>query len=189
MADDKPTLEPLLEWFEALIEGTIGQELETRALQGLIITKAEKGFIRTEFTIPSLAADVDGNWHGGAIATLMDIVGAIAIYSVLDHPAKSVDFSISYYSTAKIEKEVEINAKVLGNKGKLIQVMIEVRRKGMTSRSLPSASFEKQLRVSDFTFLTSMILIKLNRLFSHLMGLTNNGRKCRSKYALDIRKI
>ncbi|XP_017640820.1 uncharacterized protein LOC108482219 isoform X2 [Gossypium arboreum] len=142
MADDKPTLEPLLEWFEALIEGTIGQELETRALQGLIITKAEKGFIRTEFTIPSLAA-----------------------------------------------KEVEINAKVLGNKGKLIQVMIEVRRKGMTSRSLPSASFEKQLRVSDFTFLTSMILIKLNRLFSHLMGLTNNGRKCRSKYALDIRKI
>lgn len=56
MADDKPTLEPLLEWFEALIEGTIGQELETRALQGLSITKAEKGFIRTEFTVPSVAA-------------------------------------------------------------------------------------------------------------------------------------
>ncbi|KAH1048057.1 hypothetical protein J1N35_038841 [Gossypium stocksii] len=130
MADDKPTLEPLLEWFEALIEGTIGQELETRALQGLIITKAEKGFIRTEFTVPSLAADVDGNWHGGAIATLMDTVGAVAIYSVFNHFAKSVDFSISYYSSAKIEEEVEINAMVLGNKGKLKQVMIEVRRKG-----------------------------------------------------------
>lgn len=103
--------------------------------------------------------DVDGNWHGGAIATLMDTVGAVAIYSVFNHVMKSMDFSISYYSTAKIQvslryytnfffkreligtcsiniggdymqEEVEINAKVLGNKGKLIQVMIEVRKKG-----------------------------------------------------------
>lgn len=89
----------------------------------------------------------------------MDTVGAVAIYSVFNHVMKSMDFSISYYSTAKIQvslryytnfffkreligtcsiniggdymqEEVEINAKVLGNKGKLIQVMIEVRKKG-----------------------------------------------------------
>ncbi|KAK8664278.1 hypothetical protein V6N13_084076 [Hibiscus sabdariffa] len=128
--EDDDILKQLIGWFQDLIEGTIGQELETRALHGLRVTHARNGFLRSEFTVPSLAADVDGNWHGGAIASLMDAVGAIAVYSAFHHVVKSVDFSISHYSTAKIQDEVVVEAKVVGNHGTIVQVMMEARMKG-----------------------------------------------------------
>ncbi|XVF26781.1 hypothetical protein REPUB_Repub14bG0048100 [Reevesia pubescens] len=123
-------LQKSLTWLQDLVQGAIGQELEIRALEGLRITHAHKGFIRFNFIVPSPASDVDGNWHVGAIATLMDVVGAVAIYSVAHRVITSVDFSISYYATAKIQEHVEIDAKVIANKGRLTQVMVELRRKG-----------------------------------------------------------
>lgn len=38
----------------------------------------------------------------GALATLIDDVGAAAIFSLSGHIKASLDFSISFYSTAKI---------------------------------------------------------------------------------------
>ncbi|KAE8705134.1 putative Major facilitator superfamily protein [Hibiscus syriacus] len=128
--EDDDILKQLIGWFQDIVDGTIGQELETRSLQGLRITHARKGFLRSEFAVPSLAADVEGNWHGGAIAILMDAVGAVAVYSAFHHVVKSVDFSISHYSTAKIQDEVVVEAKVVGNHGKVVQVMMEARMKG-----------------------------------------------------------
>ncbi|KAE8696077.1 putative Major facilitator superfamily protein [Hibiscus syriacus] len=127
--EDDDILKQLIGWFQDLVDGTIGQELETRSLQGLRITHARKGYLRSEFAVPSLAADVNGNWHGGAIAILMDAVGAVAAYSAFHHVIKSVDFSISHYSTAKIQEEVVVEAKVVGNHDKLVQVMMEARMK------------------------------------------------------------
>ncbi|KAK6264092.1 hypothetical protein QUC31_012218 [Theobroma cacao] len=124
------SLEKSLAWLQDVVQGAIGQELETRALDGLRITHAQKGFIRCNFVVSNRASGVDGNWHVGAIATLMDVVGAVAVYSVAHRVITSVDFSISYYSTAKIHEQVEVDAKVMANKGRLTQVMVEVRRKG-----------------------------------------------------------
>ncbi|XVF74561.1 hypothetical protein PTKIN_Ptkin13bG0119600 [Pterospermum kingtungense] len=124
------SLQEVLTWLQHLVKGGIGQELETRSLEGLCITQARKGLIRCSLIVPSLASDVDGNWHVGAIATLMDVIGAVAVYSVLNRVITSVEFSISYYSTAKIQEHVEIEAKVVATKGRLTQVMVEVRRKG-----------------------------------------------------------
>ncbi|XWS18983.1 hypothetical protein CRYUN_Cryun32bG0091700 [Craigia yunnanensis] len=124
------SLQKSLTWLQDISQGTIGHGLETRALEGLCITQARKGFIRSNFIVPSLASDSEGNWHAGAIATLMDVVGAVAVYTVANRVITSVDFSISYYSTAKIKEHVEIDAKVMADKGRLIQVMVEVRRKG-----------------------------------------------------------
>ena len=46
--------------------------------------------------------DKDGNWRAGAIATLIDNVGSVAIASTTGWIKISVDFDISYFSTAKI---------------------------------------------------------------------------------------
>ncbi|KAI3897627.1 hypothetical protein MKW92_012644, partial [Papaver armeniacum] len=54
------------------------------------------------FIIPQSLSDKDGNWHVGAIATLIDIVGSTAILTAVGNINVSVDFNISYFATAKI---------------------------------------------------------------------------------------
>ncbi|KAE8665539.1 acyl-CoA synthetase family member 3 [Hibiscus syriacus] len=66
-----------------------------------------------------LHGDVDGNWHVGALASLLDLLGGVAIFSVANRIISSVDFNVSYYRTAKIQKHVEIESKVTANRGKL----------------------------------------------------------------------
>ncbi|XP_022715001.1 uncharacterized protein LOC111274545 isoform X1 [Durio zibethinus] len=124
------SLQKSLKWLGGLSNGIISHELEALTLEGLQILHGQKGFIRCNFVVPSRVSDADGNWHVGAMATLIDDVGAAAIYSVADHVKASLDFDISFHSTAKIQEEVEIEAKVIGQKGKLTQVVVDVRRKG-----------------------------------------------------------
>ncbi|KAK5824899.1 hypothetical protein GOBAR_AA02276 [Gossypium barbadense] len=50
------------------------------------------------------------------MATLIDDVGATAIYSVADHVKASLDFNISFHSTARTQEEVEIEAKVIAGR-------------------------------------------------------------------------
>ncbi|KAK1561128.1 hypothetical protein Q3G72_034779 [Acer saccharum] len=117
-------------WLQGLTLGTIGHELEALTHAGLQIVEAREGFIRCNFIVPSHLADEDGNWHVGAMATLIDSVGGAATHSFSGHVKTSVDFNISFCSTAEIQEEVEIEAKVVGNRGKLTSVQIEVRRRG-----------------------------------------------------------
>ncbi|XP_039005856.1 uncharacterized protein LOC120133318 [Hibiscus syriacus] len=120
------------EWMqEAATKGTARVELENRAAQGLIIDHLQKGFMRFTFVIPPSASDANGNWQAGAIATIMDIIASMAIFTETGTARGQVtmDYNISYYSSAKIQEEVEIDAKVIGSKGKLTSVAVEVRRK------------------------------------------------------------
>ncbi|KAF8388955.1 hypothetical protein HHK36_025639 [Tetracentron sinense] len=117
------------EWLADLAAGRLGQEIETLALRGIQILQAKRGLILCNFIIPERLSDKDGNWHVGAIATLIDAIGAAAIVSSVGLIKASVNFDISYYSTAKIHEEVEIKTKVLGHKEKLTSVMVEIRRK------------------------------------------------------------
>ncbi|KAK8292004.1 hypothetical protein V6Z11_D06G093300 [Gossypium hirsutum] len=80
-------------------------------------------------TLESPLIDPDGNWEVGAMSMLIDDVRAAAIYSVPDHVKASLDFNISFHSTAWIQEEVEIEAKVIAEKGKLSLVVVEIRRK------------------------------------------------------------
>ncbi|KAK9282564.1 hypothetical protein L1049_005485 [Liquidambar formosana] len=127
MEDDSP--QKAQKWLEDLATGSAGHEIETLSLGGMQVSHAHKGLIRCNFVIPKHLSDQDGNWHVGAIATLVDDVGAAAIYSTVGHIKASVSFNISYYSTPKIQEEVEIEAKVVGQKGKLASVVVEIRRK------------------------------------------------------------
>ncbi|ERM98643.1 hypothetical protein AMTRI_Chr05g57180 [Amborella trichopoda] len=105
-------------------------EFERFSLAGLRVSRAEPGRIICHLTVPKRLADEKGKWHAGAIAAMIDNVGAASIKSC-DLPIKvSVDYNISYISTAEIGEVMEIEGKVLGHKGKLSGVMVEVRRKG-----------------------------------------------------------
>ncbi|KAK2649173.1 hypothetical protein Ddye_016662 [Dipteronia dyeriana] len=55
--------------------------------------------------ICTIMYDEDGNWHVGAMATLINSVGGAATHSFGGHVKTSVDFDISFYSTAKIQDE------------------------------------------------------------------------------------
>ncbi|KAJ7963029.1 putative Acyl-CoA thioesterase [Quillaja saponaria] len=112
-----------------LSNGTAGQELEALCAKGLQVVQAHKGFILCRFIIHDRLSDEDGNWHAGAIAVLVDNLVGATTYSATGDFSVTVDYCISYYSKAKIHEEVEIEAKVVGMKGKLSSIVLEVRKK------------------------------------------------------------
>ncbi|KAG8483375.1 hypothetical protein CXB51_023164 [Gossypium anomalum] len=103
------SLKKSLSWLHGVINGKIGHGLEAIVLQGLRVIRAEKGFMRFDFIVPNAVSDVDGNWSVGALASLLDIIGIVTIYSFANRVIKS---------------------KVNANRGKLMHVVVEVRRKG-----------------------------------------------------------
>ncbi|KAL5860306.1 hypothetical protein ACOSQ3_001612 [Xanthoceras sorbifolium] len=127
--EEESRVQTSVRWLQGLAEGVLGGEFEALMLAGLEVVEARESFIRCNFIVPLRLADESGNWQVGAMATLIDDVGAAAIYSLVGYVKLSVDFNISFYSTAKIQEEIEIEAKVIGDRGKLTSVQVEVRRK------------------------------------------------------------
>ncbi|MBA0767406.1 hypothetical protein Gotri_016292 [Gossypium trilobum] len=127
---ENDSLQTSLAWLRDILQGKIGHGLDTRVLQGLRVIHAEKGFMRFDFVVPKSVSDIDGNWNVGALASLVDLLGGVTIFSFANRVVTSVDFSVSYYSTAKIQEHVEIESKVSADKGNLIHVVVEVKRKG-----------------------------------------------------------
>ncbi|KAI3939691.1 hypothetical protein MKX01_029853 [Papaver californicum] len=125
--DGDESIKTAKDWIQNLAQGRRGREIETQALQNLHSIHLQKGLVRCNFIVPKSLSDKHGNWHAGAIATLIDIIGASAIFATVGNLSISVDFSISYFSTAKINEEVEIEAKVLGHKGNLSSNMVVIK--------------------------------------------------------------
>ncbi|XP_073114797.1 uncharacterized protein [Elaeis guineensis] len=87
------------------------------ALRGIRVDRIQRGSLSCTFKVPPRLTDVSGNLSAGAIANLVDEVGAAAIHADGHHMKVSVDMSISYMSTAKVDDELEITSSVLGHKG------------------------------------------------------------------------
>ncbi|XP_017610452.1 uncharacterized protein LOC108456369 [Gossypium arboreum] len=130
MEMENDSVQKSLVWLHAVLQSKIGHGLEATVLQGLQITHAEKGLMRFDFVVPNAVSDVDGNWHVGALATMLDLIGPVTTFSFANRVISTVDFNVSYYSTAKIQEHVEVESKVIANRGNLIHVVVEVRRKG-----------------------------------------------------------
>ncbi|WCJ40647.1 Acyl-coenzyme A thioesterase 13 [Euphorbia peplus] len=111
------------------IMSTHSHELEALSTRGLKIMEARQGYILCSFVISNRIADENGNWEVGALATLIDDVGVTVVYSLVGYLKVSLDLTVSYISPAKIHDEVEIEARVTGEKGTLMSVQIEVRKK------------------------------------------------------------
>ncbi|KAK7255413.1 hypothetical protein RIF29_28822 [Crotalaria pallida] len=57
------------------------------------------------------------------------MIGVFVTYSFTSSNQVTVNFSISYHSTAKVQEEVEVEAKVIGKKNELASVIVQVRKK------------------------------------------------------------
>ncbi|XP_042515502.1 acyl-coenzyme A thioesterase 13-like [Macadamia integrifolia] len=109
-----------------------GNIIGSLSLEGLQVVRVQKGSILCNLVVPEHLADHrSGNWHCGALSTLIDHVGVIANVSLIgnDGYTTTVDLSVSFLSTVKIGEEVEIEAKVLDHRGKLTSTIVEVRKK------------------------------------------------------------
>ncbi|KAM0003477.1 putative acyl-CoA hydrolase [Helianthus debilis subsp. tardiflorus] len=81
-----------------------------------------------DFTLRGIR-DRNGNLAVGAIANLVDEIGATMVYEK-DVPMNvSVDMSISYLSTANLNDELEISAKLLGGKGAVKGTLVVLKNK------------------------------------------------------------
>ncbi|KAF1870165.1 hypothetical protein Lal_00017746 [Lupinus albus] len=127
--DDPSNVELTEEVTKDIEDGNVGQEFAALSLKGMRVIKAHKGFMLCHFIVHNDLLDEHGNWHVGAIATVVDTVGSNVSYSFTSAPPATVDFSISYYSTVKVQEEVEVEAKVIGKKEKLSAVIVQVRKK------------------------------------------------------------
>ncbi|KAG5026026.1 hypothetical protein AAZX31_08G201400 [Glycine max] len=126
---EDPSLDVIQKWIKGLSDGTKGQQLETSTTKGIRLVKAHKGFILCDLIIHSGLLDENGNWHASAITTLVDMLASFASYSITSCHQVTLDLSISFYSTAKVQEEVEVEAKVIRKKDELISVIVEVRKK------------------------------------------------------------
>ncbi|XP_043725564.1 putative esterase C31F10.02 [Telopea speciosissima] len=130
MGNEAMFIEEAKKWVKVLEQRRLNQDnLESLSLNDIQIIQAQKGSILFNQILPKELADRRGNCHVGAIASIIDAVGATAIAAYTGDLKVSVDFNISYFSTVKIEEEVEIEAKVVAHRGKLSLTTVEFRRK------------------------------------------------------------
>ncbi|KAI3977522.1 hypothetical protein MKX01_000435 [Papaver californicum] len=126
--DGNESIKMAKDWIQNLAQGRKGREIETQALQNIHSIHLQKGLTRCNFIVPNSLSDKLGNWHAGAIATLIDIIGSSAIVTtVVTSPYPVI--STHPTSTAKNNEVVEIEAKVLGHKGNLSSNMVVIKKK------------------------------------------------------------
>ncbi|KAI7748403.1 hypothetical protein M8C21_008157 [Ambrosia artemisiifolia] len=102
---------------------------EDFTLRGIRVDRFQPGSISCSFTVPPRLTDRNGKLAVGAIANLVDEIGAVMVYEK-DVPMNvSIDMSISYLSTANLTDELEISAKLLGGKGAVKGTLVVLKNK------------------------------------------------------------
>ncbi|PON62793.1 HotDog domain containing protein [Trema orientale] len=85
------------------------------ALRGIRVDRVEPGLVVCTFKVPPRLTDRNGRLASGAIANMVDVVGASVVHAEGLPMNVSVDMSISFLSTAK--DELEITSRALGQNG------------------------------------------------------------------------
>lgn len=102
---------------------------EDFALRGIRVDRVEPGLVSCTFKVPPRLTDRNGNLANGAIANLVDEVGGAVVYVEGLPMNVSVDMSISFVSTAKVNDELEITGRVLGQRGGYSGTIVLMRNK------------------------------------------------------------
>ena len=107
--------------------GTVGFD---KALKGLALVGVAEGRAQARIEVSEEVGNLMGTLHGGAIATLVDDVGTVAIMSgdKDGRPGVTTDLSISYMSAAPAGSTVIIDGRVLKVGRTLAFVEVELRR-------------------------------------------------------------
>ncbi|PON70606.1 Thioesterase domain containing protein, partial [Parasponia andersonii] len=87
------------------------------ALKGIRVDRVEPDLVVCTFKVSPRLTDRNGRFASGAIATLVDVVGAAVVHREGLPMNVSVDMSISFLSTANVNDELEITSSTLGLTG------------------------------------------------------------------------
>eukprot|EP00050_Salpingoeca_kvevrii_P001153 m.163419 g.163419 ORF g.163419 m.163419 type:complete len:193 (-) comp10307_c0_seq16:4769-5347(-) len=85
------------------------------AFQGLKIVRLGDGEVTAEMPVTQAITNLSGNLHGGASATLVDILGTMALLTKdATRPGVTVDLNASYPSAAKMGSTLRLEARCGG---------------------------------------------------------------------------
>jgi acyl-coenzyme A thioesterase 13 len=107
-----------------------GQGGYDRSLTGMELLEASGGKARVRLPVREAVQNLNGALHGGAVATLVDVVGTLAIMTAdRDHrPGVSTDLNVSWLSPAPGGSTVLVEATVLKSGRTLAFVQVDIRR-------------------------------------------------------------
>lgn len=114
-------------------------------LRGIRVVQAlQPGTLLCHFTVPSRLLNGGGFLHGGATASLVDLVASAAFSTVGLHTRGSpLEMNISYLDAAFANEEIDIEAKVL-RAGKAVGVaVVELKKK--SGKIIAQARYSKYL--------------------------------------------
>lgn len=84
------------------------------AFEHMEVTKIENGRAEAKLVVTQAVANSYGTLHGGAIATLIDIGGTMALLSVdAERGGVSVEINTSFLAAAKLGETVRVEADAL----------------------------------------------------------------------------
>ncbi|XP_047056445.1 uncharacterized protein LOC124662683 [Lolium rigidum] len=97
---------------------------------GLRIDAIEPSRALFSFTVPPRLTNTRKHMHGGAVASLVDLVGSAVIFAGgSPTTGVSLEITVSYLNAMRANEEIEIEAKVLSIGNTTGCVTVEVRRK------------------------------------------------------------
>ncbi|TVU36293.1 hypothetical protein EJB05_18223, partial [Eragrostis curvula] len=136
----------LREWEE---HGAASKFYDIFTVAGLRVDAVEPGRVLCTFTVPPRLTDASQRMHGGALASLVDLVGSAVFFAGgLPTTGVSLEITVSYLSAARANEEIEIEARVLGIGRTTGCVTVEVRRKD-TGEVIAHGRHTKYLAVSS----------------------------------------
>ncbi|KAJ8641869.1 hypothetical protein MRB53_018563 [Persea americana] len=115
---------------------------------GIRVDRIEPGRICCSFKVPQRLLNTGNFMHGGATASLVDLVGSAAIFTVAPASGVSIEINVSYLDSAFLDEELEIEAKVL-RVGKTVGVVSVELRKKSTGKIVAQGRHTKYLAISS----------------------------------------
>lgn len=108
----------------------VGQSGFDRSLAGIEVLEVAGGKARVRLLVSESVQNANGVLHGGAAATLVDVVGTLAIMSAdRDHrPGVSTDLNISWLAPAPGDSAIIVEGSVLRSGRTLAFVHVDIRR-------------------------------------------------------------
>jgi acyl-coenzyme A thioesterase 13 len=101
-----------------------------KTMVGLEVREVAEGRARLRIAVSSDLQNLVGTLHGGAIATLVDVAGTLAIISADadQRPGVTTDLNVSYFSAGKTGEAILVDAAVLKSGKHLAYVSVDLRR-------------------------------------------------------------
>ncbi|KAF7834085.1 acyl-coenzyme A thioesterase 13-like [Senna tora] len=113
-----------------LLDDLPSRFLEPLVLYGLRIDLIERGRVVCSMKIPRRLLNTHNSLHGGATATMVDLVGSAAICTMgAPTVGVSVEINVTYLDAAYADEDIEIEAKILRIGKAIAVVSVEFKNK------------------------------------------------------------